>query len=643
MFTSIWFIVTSIAALAGIMLFPRNKKKENGVLQTAACVMALLTYWVLAAGLIQILGLPVNIGNLSWSNLLIALLACFVIIKKRRVQKYYFSWKDAVVIGSIFAITILLGVVRYGVHIDVFAYSQDDSVRHFYYASSLAQTGQLQGRYTLYLINMIFIQVLDPVIGAVNWYRAFLISELFLFLAIGVLFWVLIRTYIKDRYSWVAGIVMEYLFLFGYPLLNMLCGFEYLGSGMLVCIWLLWILYKIEQKDRENFADIILLMNANLAMCNSYTLFAPAMLLGELVYLIVLQNTRKKFYSWYTLFLFLLGFLIPGILCVWFVTPDYMKMLLPLLAAGLAVLGVLLWANRLKFFRRHNRIRVFLWTAGISAACYFVFRYVLMDVVVNYLSTDGSIYREPYGNVLFWVFPVVLFVLRNIRKKHLDAGLSIMSCVLVFAVWMLYCVSTGEMGTYYFYKLHFLMWVLVYWCAFREIATAMGAEKRYLTTYLMIGLTGFCIFLTGFEKNLHEKQEYMWPSNLSAGIFGVYQENIDSIQAGGNVTRDMQTMYNHVREVVDEQDTFVPYFGVELRYLKEYYYYLSNQNPSWHPEHLNNADYPSFDIMEDLEKLGCKYIFVEKGYGGTYEEYKPVFDWFPVRFENDYGWLLKVE
>ena len=135
----------------------------------------------------------------------------------------------------------------------------------------------------------------------------------------------------------------------------------------------------------------------------------------------------------------------------------------------------------------------------------------------------------------------------------------------------------------------------------------------------------------------------MWPSNLSASLFGVYQENIDSIQAGGNVTREMQTMYNHVREVVDEQNTFVPYFGVELRYLKEYYYYLTNQNPGWHPEHLNNADYPSFDIMEDLEKLGCKYIFVEKGYGGTYEESKPVFEWFPVRFENEYGWLLKVE
>ena len=109
------------------------------------------------------------------------------------------------------------------------------------------------------------------------------------------------------------------------------------------------------------------------------------------------------------------------------------------------------------------------------------------------------------------------------------------------------------------------MWVLVYWCAFREIASATGAEKRYLTVYLVTGFVGFCIFLTGFEKNLYEKQEYMWPSNLSASLFGVYQENIDSIQAGGNVTREMQTMYNHVREVVDEQNTFVPYFGVEFR------------------------------------------------------------------------------
>ncbi|MCM1466588.1 MAG: hypothetical protein NC086_00460 [Alistipes sp.] len=435
---------------------------------------------------------------------------------------------------------------------------------------------------------------------------------------------------------------MEYLFLLGYPLMNMLCGFEYLGSGMLVCTWLLWIMYKIEKKEIGNWVGIILLMLANLAMCNSYTLFAPAMLLGEFIYFVVLQN-KRKFYSWYSLFLFLFGFIVPGVLCICFVAPDYMNIMFPLILAVLAAMSLLLWVNRLKFFRRHYRIRNFLWVVGVAVVCCLGFRYVLMDIVVNYLRTDGSIYREPYANFIFWIFPVILFVLRDIRKKRLDAGLSVMAFVLIFGIWMIYCVTIGEMGTYYFYKLHFLMWVLVYWCAFREIVSAKGAERRYMTTYLIMGLVCFGIFLTGFEKNLQKEQEYMWPSNISANIFGVYQNNIESLQAGGNVTRDMQTMYNAVREVVDTQDTFVPYFGVELRYLKEYYYYLSDQNPYDHPEYLNNADYPSFDIFEDLQKLGCKYIFVEKGYGETYKEYKPVFDWFPVRFENDYGWLLKVE
>lgn len=644
MFTSVWFIITSIVVLVVMLLFPRSGKKENGVTQTAASIMVLITYWVFAAGLINMLNLPVNIGNLSKSNLLIALLVCCGIVKKRKIQKYFFSWKDALAVVSILAVTMAIGMVRYGVNLDVFAYSQDDSVRHFHYASELVKTGELPGgRYTLYLINMIFIQVLDPVIGVINWHRAFLISEMFLFLAIGVVFWILMRTCIKDRYSWVIGIIMEYLFLLGYPLMNMLCGFEYLGSGILVCTWLLWLLYQNEQGMLSDGLSVFLLMFANLAVCNSYTLFAPAMLLGEFIYLVALQNKRKKFYSWLSLLFFIFDFMIPGYICIWFIAKDYIVQLLSVLALIMAVMGMLLWLNRCKILKKHNRIRILLWTIGIAAVGYVGFRYILMGVIVNYMQADGSIYREPYGNFVVWLFPVVLFIMRSIKKKHLDAGLSIMACVLVFGVWMLYCITTGNMGTYYFYKLHFLMWILIYWCAFREIVFTTGVERKYLTIYLAIGFFGFCTAITGFEKNMKDQGLYVWPNDASESLFGVYQQNIGSLYAGGNVTRDMQTMYNAVREVVDTQDTFVPYFGVELRYLKEYYYYLSDQDPYDHPENLNNADYPSFDIFEDLQKLGCKYIFVEKGYGGTYKEYKPVFDWFPVRFENDYGWLLKVE
>lgn len=644
MLTSMWFIVTSIVALVGIMLFPRKEDKDNGVTQTAASIMILITYWVFAAGLINMLKLPVNILNLSWSNLLIALLACLYIGKKKKVQKYFFSWKDAAVLAGIMILAVAIGVVRYGVYFDVFAYSQDDSVRHFYYACGLVNTGNLPGgRYTLYLLNMIFIQVLDPVIGLENWHRAFLISEMFLFLEIGVTFWILIRTCIRDKYSWVMGIIMEILFLLGYPLMNMLCGFEYLGSGILVCIWLLWLLYQMENGELSGWLSVVLLMFANLAVCNSYTLFAPAMLLGEFIYLIVLQIQRKKFYSWQSLFLFLFGFMVPGYICIWFIASGYMNILLPLLLVLVAVMGVLLWLNHLKILRKHNWIRIILWVIGITAVGYVGFQYILMGIVVNYMRTDGSIYREPYGNFVIWLFPIVLYIIRSIRNKHLDAGLSMIFCVLIFGAWMLYSISIGEMGTYYFYKLHFLMWVLVYWCAFREIVSTTGVERRYLTTYLAIGFAGFCISLTGFEKNMQAAGDYMWPSNVSESLFGVYQQNMESLQNGGNVTREMQAMYNAVREVVDTQDTLVPYFGVELRYLREYYYYLTNQNPDDHPEYLNDADYPSYNIREDLEKLGCKYIFVEKGYGGTYDEYKEVFDLFPVRYENDYGWLLKVE
>lgn len=665
------FIVSALILCVLLMMVPKNVARQNGTVWLIITVITMICCWVFFAGIMNFMGIRINLYALSGINAVVSILAAVYVIRKKKTQKYYIDWKDILILCILALITLLTGKIRYGMHLDVFAYASDDSSRHFAYARNLVETGRItQAKYVMYLIDMVFIKCMDPFIGFFNWHRAFMIADMFLWFMMGAMFWAWIRRFIEGKYSLIAGYGFTFVYFLGYPLLNLLYGFEYLGAGILMINFLLWIIQKMDFDELLDWMSIGLLMLANTSVCLSYTQFAPAVFVGEAIYFILFFKKRKKLVSLEALAVLILGMAVPGALCISYVASRYWEKFLPVIllaAVGivllvLVILAVLcfqaghekkklsrVWRQDIEMLARRKWLKIVLGSIVTVVVIIVAYRYVFQGMIVQFATKDqgmvldGSIYREPYSNFLILMFPMILYIVDCIKKKQNDAVLWMSLCTVVFSGWILYCVLQGSIGSYYFYKMHFLFWLFLFCCAFRKTVCAKGEERRVITIYLLSAMALFLVFLTGREQSLIEHDDWLWEDNVSGKLFGVYQQNMEMLEGGGNVNHDMQTIYNKVAEIVEREDTFVPYFGEELRYLKEYYYHLTNQDPDRHPEELNSDDYPSYDIRKDLEDLGIKYIFVQKNYNGPYEEYQSEFNVMWTEFENDYGWILKLD
>lgn len=675
----ILFTITVLMVMVGLMMMPLNRSKNNAVVSMISYFILLIGLWVMVSSAINLCGLKINLITLSIINIVMgAASIAYTFIKGRR-NEYYVAWQDVTVLLTLLVISVLIGMARFGSSIDVFAYGSDDSVRHFANAKALVNTGELtQGRNVMYIIDMIFIRCLDPIVGETGWYRAFLIADIFLLWVIGATFFAFIRRYLVTRYTYIVGIVLTLCYFLGYPVTNFLYGFEYLGAGILMITLLLWGLDRMEYQDAPSWFMVLILMISNTGVFLSYTQFAPAVLIGELVYVIVhyarkLRGVYGKPF-WKILgeifAVAVLGFATPACLCVSYVAARYWSKITPLLniiavifivfitivvielavrAKGINGKIIELLNSDIEIFRKSKKTKCIVFSVGALVILYLLYKYVFQGMIVQFtegdlgMVADGSIYREPYANFIIWLFPTVLYIMYCIQKKKNEPTVYMLITTTIFSAWLLSAIMSGSIGSYYFYKMHFIMWLFIFSCVAKEIVVAKKNVRKNLGVYGIIIFAAGIISISGIEKHFIEGNDWLWPDSVANRLYGVYNKNIEMLESGGNVNRDMQTMYNKIKEIVDRDDTFIPYFGEELRYLTEYYYYLTNQNPINHTADLNNHNYPSFNIREDLEKRGIKYIFVQKDYVSPSEQYDMEYAVMWMEYENEYGWIYKLD
>lgn len=667
----ILFIISTLAVFVALMLFPKNVAKQNGATWTIVAVLTIICSWVFFGGIVNLIGVKLNLYSLSAINISLTVAAAVGIAINKKTQKYYVKCADVVMLMGMLVLAVAVGMLRFDVRLDIFAYGADDSVRHFANARDLALTGVISsGKYAMNLIDMVFIRCLAPLLPEIQWYRAFLVADIFLWFMMGAMFWTLIRRFTESRYARILGYGFTFMYMLGYPLLNMMFGFEYLGAGILFITYLLWVIQKMDYREIPEWMSIAFFTLANAAICVSYTQFAPVILLGELVYLVIFFGRKKKLMSVSAMVTLLIGFGAPGALCISYIAPRYWAGLMPVI--GLFICAILLitviifvalkiranklkttvsneWKSCLSYMSKNKVARIALIVVVLSVLAVVLYRYVFVGMIVKYatkeggMALDGSIYREPYANFLILAFPMLMYVADAVKKRKNDAALWMTAGAVIFSAWLLYCVFQGSIGSYYFYKMHFLFWLFLFYCAFRQSVALTGEARRMMTIYLSGVMVLFAVLLTGGENKLIKGHEHLWKDNISSRLFGVYTENMRMLNEGGNVDRDMQTIYSKVAEIVEIRGgVFIPYFGEELRHLTEYYYNLTGQDPKQHPDHLNDKYYPSYDLWSDLQEMGVIYIFVQKDCKSMPKKYLKEFEDMQLIFENDYGKILKL-
>lgn len=110
-------------------------------------------------------------------------------------------------------------------------------------------------------VGLIF-KALEPIIGEMNFYRAFILFDIIIFLFSAILFYFIIKNKMNTKIDFLIGIVVTIIYMLGYPLNNLLSGFYYLGIG---CLAINGILYVLKQKENKNMV-ILSLLNVTLIL-----------------------------------------------------------------------------------------------------------------------------------------------------------------------------------------------------------------------------------------------------------------------------------------------------------------------------------------------------------------------------------------
>lgn len=659
------FFISTILLFVMLFIFPKRKERINAVEWSIIMLISVIGIWAFLAGCINQLGIKINLISLSVINLVITVMLAGYTIRRKKVQTFFIHWYDLVMLAVLLVLTIVIGQWRFGDQLQIFNYNSDDSVRHFYNSKLLFESGNLENkRYVMNLLDMIFIQCRYAFTGQVS-YQAFIAADLFVWFLMGSAFYAMFCRFSKGKFDVVVTMVMTLLYTLGYPLNNMLFGFEYLGMGLLMISYLIWIIWENEYLRLPIWMNISMLCLANTGLFLSYTQFVPAVCLGEAVYLVFYYFSGKEKKPLTFLLTALLGIGIPGILCVMYIMPDMWNKLsgpvwLGLLVLGILIAGLYVYFRRLAkknqttvkeqyqralhhIFRQNKTVWLIMVAVIVAIGGFLAYRYIYIGLMLNYTVTglvaDGSIYRDPYANLLPFIFPVVLYVLDCIRTRKNALSLWILCGVLLESVWLLRYIYLGIFGTYYFYKMHYLLWLMMMAVTLRLLIKVSGERQKMLRVYWVLVVCLAVSSMTNWESKLTQHQYYMWPDQVSNRVFGIYDYNRRLLEHGGNVNESMQEIYNKAGEMVLENQEIIPYFGDDARHLIQYYYYLTNQIPEWYRADWNRGEDPE-EILYMMEQSGIRHIFVAADYCG------PASDEFysmPICYETEYGYIIELD
>lgn len=597
MFLSLFYIISFGILFLGILYFPKNNKRCSLAVWSVVSLMIVFCIHS-ASGVIiyNILRLKVNLLSVGIFNIIVGTALWGVIrFVFKRVQNYYRDITGWIVLGILLVCTIATGMIRFGASFNMFRYATSDSAVHFHRVLKIVNSGELyDSRFYLYLIESLMINVLSPFIGEMNYYRIFIMCDLFMWFLSGALFLVLIRKYMADKRLVIWGTAFILLYFFAYPLNNLLYGFNYLGAAVTLTAFVVFSARSFKDGMMQQWFSVMCICLGNMAVALCYTQFLPVSFAGSILYigydlLLGNRNINKK--------------------------------------AVIAIIGVC-------------------GAAGIFGVYYIIFRgYGSLDILFSNLEGEGAIYRDLWSNIFFYLIFVVMYVVKCVKSRKIDDGYFFLLPLMAYAIYFFWRICNEKTASYYFYKFHYIGWLFILYIAFKGLFYTIQKYDFVYRVYAGVAAVLLFITVSGFESRLNSANSWWVPETKADAYFDIYEWNQNAIaDKKVDVSDDMQAVYYAVSHLVCDENTLVPYIGSWQEYWLKYYYNLTCQE-----EHY---DY-FFSLMDEFAETGhgiqntideriynqfasVKYIMVEKEsdaywYGiGYFSGLTPV-------YENDYG------
>lgn len=475
------YTISIIILFTLTILLKKTEEKLEIVKAVTINLVLLLAYNTFVCYILNLINIPITLIILAIINFIIAIPIIISIIKNKKVQKYTISKTNIVVMILLIIVTTIIINTNFA-NLTKIRYISMDSKEHYKAAREFLEitnlfkkpasntttgSGFMPGAYTN--VGIIF-KILNPYIGTVELYKAYIIFEAFVYLLIGLVFYILLEKFCNKINAKIIAVIFTIIYILGYPLNAWVSGFHYLMLGIL---YVEATLYIIKQREDINFDyTLIIMLLLNFGLILSYSLFCPFVYLAQFIYYIY------------------------------------------------------------KYTKHKNKIKLFLQTLvtlilpGIIGVTYLVLP--VIGKVGGYIALEGWLYKNIWSNIILFIPFTIYYIYINIKNKKVTFDNIMFVLLLIFMGVLFIGTKIGKCSEYYFYKNYYIFWLLVIYSNTKGIIELLKEKK---TTFIVNIYTSIYIIL--FVVFTYYNKTYVsWERNDSLNnIMEIFTFNKTMIEA----------------------------------------------------------------------------------------------------------------
>lgn len=579
-FVTAWFCLTS-----SIWCYKKSQKKLDGAAWIPAVILLTTCWHVFIAALINLVKIPVNIITIGIFDLLAGGILWFKIYKAKEKQHYKFNIGDAVFGVVLLIFSIWLVKQRYGGTEFVINYLTIDPAAHFKAAMDVVNNQCVNNMFYQALTNGLLIEVFAPFIKVDYYYKIFVFSEvLFLFLA-GGMFYGTVKRYLSSRFMQIAGIVVSFIYMVGYPLNSTEYGFVYLGMGITIVVLLVFLADNFAKREISKWWNILLLSLGCLGIFECYVMFMPVAFFSIIFVVFLKQKRAGILISKDTVITCLAIFLIPCIL-------GFIYTYCGIFNNGLTVGGA--------------------------------------------LSNEGAIYRDLYSNFLPFA-PLALYgFYRGVKERENHTSMFLLPFLILFMLGLFARGMLGKVSSYYYYKTYYLLWLVVMLLLIAGIYYMTAEMHKLICCYFVVWVVVLGAMVTHLEERIQAQNQLFDINIKSAAVNDIFSYNYGNVWSTA-YSPDKQELYHYVYdELLQKGQDMVPIAS----YWQDDFWYqgITNQrNDGWD---VNN----SAGFLKMLLNSGAEYVLVLTDSQSTvYLDNQEYFDSLEKVYENQAGYIAKLK
>lgn len=585
MILTVFFVFSFLLAFASLFLTRKSEKELNATSWLLLSLLAVICMGSIVAGIAGLLPIPINLLTMSIIYLVIGLGFLIPLLLKKRIQKYKWNLYD---ILCMIAFALLAYAIRRVIFGDYcFVFKNSDAAVHFENAMHIVRRHKLTGMYFASLYTGTMIEIFQPFVSELNYYKIFILADNLALMAELMFFFVLIRDYLDKKWKKALGLVLCMFYLGGYPMVSYVQHFFYWGiCAMLVGFVLLMVrYYRTKEIDRRWSIFFLMLGCAGVFLC--YMLFAPITYIATFLSLVVIAKQEGKVFTWGNVGLALKIFLFPCVIGLYY--------------------------------------------------CYFQWFFKNGISVSGVMQSDGGTYAELYINFVLMLPLLVYWVIRRIKEKEITENLVFFLSFVIFILAAFVLVYIGKFSTYYYYKLYYLLWLM----SFVVILLAcIELAKRQWEMLVSMGiLVGFLGIM--YSANLDERilaKTTLTQSNHSQQFFDVYHFNRLRFGVATLYDDRLLDLCEYTIEDTREKREKIPLLADLDTYGYAYWY---DAITGQHSYKYYGWCYQFAEIQERIDRGACDYLVV-LNFSDIYVDNKEYFDSFDKVMENEIGFIISV-